>query len=254
VPVLVGTSGWQYSDWRGAFYPKELPQRLWLEYYASCFSTVEVNNAFYRLPDRAVFESWRDRTPEGFVVGVKASRYLTHVKRLRDPAEPVARLLDRAAGLGNKLGPVLLQLPPSLRRDLGALDETLASFPPEVRVAVEPRHDSWFVDETAELLARRRAAYCLVDPRKGAPSWRTTDWGYIRFHEGRSRPRPHYGRAALRNWAERLAELFGTTATVYAYFNNDMHACAPRDAATFARILRQVGMTAALGPVLDGDR
>src|SRR3954470_22476493 len=111
--MLVGTSGWQYSDWRGRFYPQDLPQRLWLEHYAAAFGTVEVNNAFYRLPERATFEAWRGRTPDDFVVRVKASRYLTHVRRLRDPQEPVARLMDRAEGLGGKLGPVLLQLPPT---------------------------------------------------------------------------------------------------------------------------------------------
>ncbi len=110
MPVRVGTSGWQYADWRGGLYPAGVPQRLWLQRYAEVFDTVEVNNAFYRLPERSVFESWRDRTPPGFLVAVKASRYLTHIKRLRDPAEPVARLLGRADGLGSKLGPVLLQL------------------------------------------------------------------------------------------------------------------------------------------------
>ena len=109
--MLIGTSGWQYRDWRGPFYPRKLPQRSWLEYYADAFGTVEVNNAFYRLPERATFEAWRDRTPQGFVVAVKASRYLTHVRRLREPQEPVGRLMDRARGLGGRLGPVLLQLP-----------------------------------------------------------------------------------------------------------------------------------------------
>jgi uncharacterized protein YecE (DUF72 family) len=104
----VGTSGWQYRDWRGDFYPQRLPQRLWLEHYAQTFDTVEVNNAFYRLPERSVFEGWKQRTPAGFVVTVKGSRYLTHIKRLKDPAEPVARLLERCRGLGRKRGPILL--------------------------------------------------------------------------------------------------------------------------------------------------
>src|SRR5690242_17699586 len=127
--MLIGTSGWQYRDWRGPFYPQELAQRRWLEHYAGVFGTVEVNNAFYRLPGRATFEAWRERTPEDFVVAVKASRYLTHVRRLRDPREPVERLMDRARGLGGRLGPVLLQLPPTMRVDVDALDATLAAFP-----------------------------------------------------------------------------------------------------------------------------
>src|SRR5919205_149399 len=122
MPTLVGTSGWQYRSWRGRLYPEKLPQRLWLEHYVEHFATVEVNNAFYRLPEKAVFEGWRARTPADFCVAVKASRYLTHIKRLRDPAEPVARLMERAVGLGDKLGPILVQLPPSLRADVELLD------------------------------------------------------------------------------------------------------------------------------------
>src|SRR5262245_3093934 len=127
--LCIGTSGWQYKDWRGPVYPPELPQRLWLEHYAEHFRTVEVNNAFYRLPERGTFARWRDRTPPGFVVAVKMSRYLTHVKRLHDPAEPVRRFLSRAEALGDRLGPVLIQLPPSLRSNVDELDATLACFP-----------------------------------------------------------------------------------------------------------------------------
>ena len=117
MPMRIGTSGWQYRDWRGGLYPPGVPQRRWLEHYAERYATVENNNSFYRLPARETFESWRERTPDDFVMAVKASRYLTHVRRLRDPAEPVARLLGAAAGLGRKLGPVLLQLPPTLKAD-----------------------------------------------------------------------------------------------------------------------------------------
>lgn len=142
--VLVGTSGWQYRDWRGVLYPPQVPQRLWLEEYARRFGTVESNNAFYRLPSRELFASWREHTPEGFVMAVKASRYLTHMKRLRDPEEPVRRLLTHAEGLGDRLGPVLLQLPPNLRADARVLEACLYCFPEGVRVAVEPRHASWW--------------------------------------------------------------------------------------------------------------
>ncbi|MGN9778377.1 DUF72 domain-containing protein [Micromonospora sp. H33] len=142
--ILVGTSGWQYRDWRGRFYPDRLPQRLWLEHFAARFATVEVNNAFYRLPERDTFAAWRARTPDDFCVTVKMSRYLTHIKRLRDPAEPVARFLGRATALGDRLGPVLLQLPPNLPADPDTLDATLRRFPADVRVAVEPRHPSWW--------------------------------------------------------------------------------------------------------------
>ncbi len=168
MPLFVGTSGWQYRDWRGVLYADSLPQRAWLEHYSSVFPTVEVNNAFYRLPAEAVFERWRDQTPAGFVMAVKVSRYLTHIRRLRDPAEPVDRLVARAAGLGDRLGPYLLQLPPNLRSDPALLDACLRAFPSGARVAVEPRHDSWWTDEVRRLLERRGAALCWAD-RRGHP-------------------------------------------------------------------------------------
>jgi uncharacterized protein YecE (DUF72 family) len=249
MPVLVGTSGWQYSDWRGTFYPRDVPPRRWLGCYASHFQTVELNNAFYGLPESSVFASWKEQTPEGFVMAVKASRYLTHIRRLREPAEPVARLLERAHFLGPKLGPILLQLPPTLKKDVQSLDATLACFPPEIRVAVEPRHGSWFTDEVAEVLSRHQAALCLADrPGLRAPRWKTADWGYVRFHEGRATPHPSYGYAALRTWASRLADMYGDKAAVYAYFNNDTGACAPRNAETFARLLLAAGMPVEMGP------
>src|SRR5215472_16585344 len=128
VPLLVGTSGWQYRHWRDVLYPPGLPQRRWLEHYASQYATVENDGTFYRLPSRETFADWQSRTPADFIMAVKASRYLTHVRRLRDPAEPVARLMRAAAGLGARLGPILLQLPPNLRADVGALDACLAEF------------------------------------------------------------------------------------------------------------------------------
>jgi uncharacterized protein YecE (DUF72 family) len=128
MPVLIGTSGWQYRDWRGVLYPPGLAERDWLEYYAGRYGTVENNGTFYRLPATDTFAVWRAKVPEGFVMTVKASRYLTHVRRLRGPAEPVQRLLRAAAGLGDRLGPVLLQLPPNLRADAGALDACLGEF------------------------------------------------------------------------------------------------------------------------------
>jgi uncharacterized protein YecE (DUF72 family) len=232
--LLVGTSGWQYRDWRGPVYPAGVPQRAWLSWYATRFPTVEVNNAFYRLPERATFERWRDSTPPGFTFAVKMSRYLTHIKRLRDPAEPVARFLDRAAGLGGKLGPVLLQLPPNLPASVAALDEVLALFPRDVRVAVEPRHASWWVPAIRAVLERRGAALCWAD-RRGrpvTPRWRTAGFGYLRMHEGRATPRPRYGPRALRSWRDRIAREFSGE-PVYVYFNNDPGAAAVADAVAF---------------------
>ena len=241
--VWIGTSGWQYRDWRGRFYPAGVPTAHWLEHYAAGFATVESNNAFYNLPERRVFATWAERTPDDFVMAVKVSRYLTHVRRLRGAREPVARFIDRAAGLGSKLGPVLLQLPPSLRCDADLLAATLDEFPPGFRVAVEFRHASWFVDEIRALLTERAAALCLAD-RRGplTPLWRTAPWTYLRFHEGKSAPLPCYGRTALASWAERLATGWGPDAECWIYFNNDPGGCAPRDAARFARAVRRAGL------------
>ncbi len=242
-PVHIGTSGWQYRDWRGPFYPIGLPLERWLEHYAARFATVESNNAFYRLPERATFEGWAARTPLDFVMAVKMSRYLTHVLRLRDPDQPVERFVDRVAGLGSKLGPVLLQLPPNLAADTARLDRVLDRIPPAIRVAVEFRHASWWTDETRRLLARRGAALCLAD-RRGpvSPLWRTADWTYVRFHEGRAAPRPCYGSAALAAWAERLAGLWRPDEDVYVYFNNDPRACAAANAVGFARRAARAGL------------
>jgi uncharacterized protein YecE (DUF72 family) len=242
MPVLVGTSGWQYRDWRGVFYPADLPQHRWLEYYAGQFATVENNNAFYRLPERETFAAWRDRTPGDFVMAVKVSRYLTHVKRLRDPAEPVRRLLAAAAGLDGKLGPLLLQLPPNFKADPERLDACLREFARSktvgpVRVAVEPRHESWWTDEIKQVLAGNQAALAWTD-RLGhplTPLWRTADWGYLRFHEGAARPWPRYGEQALRSRVRRVRESWPQKADVYVYFNNDQGGAAVADAAAFKR-------------------
>lgn len=244
--TYVGTSGWHYADWRGAFYDEKTATRDWLKAYARTFPTVENNNAFYRLPERSTFEQWREQTPPGFVVAVKASRYLTHVRRLKGSADPVRLLLERAEGLGDRLGPFLLQLPPNLKFAPELLDETLSCFPKRVRVAVEVRHPSWFVQETQSLLTSHNAAFCLAD-RKGpiTPLWKTADWGYLRLHEGRATPHPAYGRAALRCWADRLGDLFEPGADVFVYFNNDTGACAPPNASTLMRLLERRGVDVA---------
>ncbi|MER5184324.1 DUF72 domain-containing protein [Streptomyces sp. NPDC002896] len=250
MPVFVGTSGWQYRDWRGVLYPADMPQRLWLEEYAAQFATVEINNAFYRLPTRETFAAWRGRTPQGFVVAVKASRFLTHIKRLRDPEEPVHRLMSHAAGLGDRLGPVLLQLPPTLRGDPALLDDCLSWFPAGTRVAVEPRHDSWWTPDVRAVLENRRAALCWADveARPVTPLWRTADWGYLRLHVGRARPWPRYGRQSLHTWVRRLADTWPDRCDLHVYFNNDPGGAAVHDAIVFARAATSEGMTVSRTP------
>jgi uncharacterized protein YecE (DUF72 family) len=250
MPMLVGTSGWQYADWRGVLYPPGLPQRLWLERYAECFETVELNNAFYRLPSYEIFESWRDRTPASFVMAVKASRFLTHIKRLKEPEEPVERLMRAAAGLGSRLGPILLQLPPTLQVEVERLDRCLGRFPAGVRVAVEPRHASWWTGEVREVLVRHGAALCWADRRSRplSPLWRTAGWGYLRLHEGTAHPWPHYGDQALRTWVRRLSETWDDDRDVFVYFNNDPRGAAVRNAVRFAELARAAGRTVSRTP------
>jgi uncharacterized protein YecE (DUF72 family) len=240
MPILVGTSGWQYKDWRGVLYPPDVPQNQWLKTYADAFATVENNNAFYRLPANELFARWRDLTPPDFVMAVKASRYLTHIKRLAEPEEPVERLMRSAYGLGDRLGPILLQLPPTLKAEPERLDRCLRAFPDGVRVAVEPRHDSWWTDQVHDLLAERDAALCWTDRlgRPLTPLWRTAGWGYVRFHEGAARPWPGYGDQALRSWVRRVGD---TWDDAYVYFNNDPGGAAVRDAVRFAALARTAG-------------
>ncbi len=253
MPVLVGTSGWQYADWRGRFYPPALPQRRWLEHHSAHWQTVEVNNAFYRLPRREVFEAWAARTPADVVVTVKASRFLSHVKRLRDPEEPVARLMDRVAGLGGKVGALLLQLPPDLRVELDRLDACLACFPPGTQVAVEPRHESWWTPDLRDLLTARGAALCWADRGSTpvAPMWRTADWGYLRLHAGGGEAVWPYDRAVLDRWAGLLADTWDDDDRVYAYTNNDPGGAALRDGVALAELLRARGRTTGRTPGSD---
>jgi uncharacterized protein YecE (DUF72 family) len=187
--IRIGTSGFIYEHWRRRFYPPAA-RGAELEWFAQTFDTVELNVTFYRMPPASTFRSWAARVPAGFVFAVKASRYLTHVKRLKDPRASVDLLVERASELGSHLGPILIQLPPDLELDLPALEETLDAFPANLRLAVEPRHDSWFTEELRRALTVRRVALCVAD-RRGpiTPVWQTADWSYLRFHAGRAQPR-----------------------------------------------------------------
>ena len=234
--VRVGTSGWQYADWKQAFYEGQ-PQRLWLSAYAQAFDTVEVNATFYRLPVVAAVQRWVEQVPQDFVFVVKASRYLTHIKRLREPAEPVARLMSRIEPLlrARVLGPVLLQFPPDMAAAPDLLDATLREFPPSVRLAVEPRHDSWFDTATKDVLERHEAALVWAD-REGrslGPLWQTADWCYLRLHHGRDDW--GYDEQDLAAWAKRVTPF----SHGFVFFNNDPGAAAVRDARTFSRLLEK---------------
>jgi uncharacterized protein YecE (DUF72 family) len=245
----VGTSGWQYRDWRGTFYPGALPQKEWLAHYVTRFETVEVNNTFYRLPERRVFAGWAERVPPEFVMTLKLSRYLSHVRRLRDPGDPIRLFLERIEPLraAGRVGPLLLQLPPTMPADADRLAEVLGGFPGDLRVTVEFRHESWFTPAVFGVLERHDAALCLADRRSYplGPVRRTASWGYLRMHEGRAHPRPCYGEDALAAWVERLRELWPGNDEVFVYFNNDPGACAPRNAERFMELAERAGVTVA---------
>jgi uncharacterized protein YecE (DUF72 family) len=237
--ILVGTSGWQYRDWKERFYPARLPQREWLRFFCAHFPTVEVNNSFYRLPTDEMFVRWRAASAPEFVVAVKASRYITHIRRLRDAGDPVELFWTRATKLGPKLGPVLFQLPPRFGADIELLRGFLGVLPTAMRAAFEFRDASWDSHEVLEALDRAGAAYVLAD----RPGWRvpnhvTGGWSYIRFHQGQPFA-PGYTRDKLRRWAERIAGL--EASDVYVYFNNDTGGAAIRDAATLIELLTGVG-------------
>jgi uncharacterized protein YecE (DUF72 family) len=242
--LRIGCSGWNYATWRGEFYPRGVPPSRWLAHYAERFDTAEANGTFYRLPDYATFAAWATQTPVGFSMAVKASRFLTHLKRLREPDEPLRRLFERAAGLGAKLGPVLYQLPPQMRIDLARLEAFLAALPRHVpgqprrrvRHVVEFRDPSWYSDDVLRLLHAHGVTLCLHDKR-GA-EWTTALPGpclYVRFHGTSGHYRGSYGPAALDRWALRLAEAWHAGQDVYAYFNNDPGATATRNALSLRR-------------------
>jgi uncharacterized protein YecE (DUF72 family) len=251
--IRIGTSGFIYEHWRRRFYPPSA-RGSELERYAGAFDTVELNVTFYRMPSASTFRSWAARVPDGFLFAVKASRYLTHVRRLKEPRPSVQLLVERARELESHLGPILIQLPPDLELDLAALEETLDAFPAGIRLAVEPRHASWFVEDVRRLLAERNVALCVAD-RRGpiTPLWRTADWCYLRFHGGRALPRSCYGPDELETWAERVEALWGRDPEGFAYFNNDGNGCALRDASAFAGALDRRGVPVLSLPVVPDD-
>jgi len=248
VSARVGCSGWQYKHWRGNFYPATLPQKAWLDYYVQQFDTVEINNTFYRLPEASSFQEWRRRAPRRFEYAVKASRFLTHMKKLKDPDEPIARFFDRARHLERAFGPVLFQLPPRWPVNLGRLDTFLAALPRRHRYAIEFREPSWYADEVLRLLESRGVVLCLHD-MPGSESGRlvTGRFVYVRFHgsHGGQKYGGTYSDQMLESWAEWLANCLREGLPVYAYFNNDARGYAPKDAVRLREKIQRRNLVAA---------
>jgi len=248
--VHVGTSGWQYASWRGAFYPPDVAQRRWLEHYAERFACVEVNNTFYSLPTEETVRRWRESTPTDFRFVVKASRYLTHVRRLREPAGPVKLLLERVRPIRRRLAAVLVQLPPRFHAEPARLAAALRAFPRTLQIAVEFRDPTWFNDDVRDVLHQYGAALCIADHRgeRAEPDWSTASWEYVRFHEGDADPHPCYRRETLDTAAERLAPRLHGGRDAFVFFNNDERACALHDASVFARACTVRGLPSTRTP------
>lgn len=228
--LYIGTSGWIYPHWKGVFYPEHMPQRDWLDFYARRFDTVEINYSFYRWPEREVFEKWRKETPERFVFAVKASQYLTHRKKLKDSEEPLGRVIDHARGLGDKLGPILYQLPPRWKVNLDRLKHFLALLPTDIRHAMEFRDPSWQIEEVYSLLEEHGVAYCVMSS-PGLPRVMrvTAPFAYIRMHNGGEDTGGRYEDPQLEWWADQIT-VWLEDADVFVYFNNDQHGYAVENA------------------------
>lgn len=229
--VYIGTSGWSYKSWEKAFYPKEVPKSRQLEYYATRFPTVEINNTFYRLPTLNAVRGWRDKAPTGFVYAVKGSRFITHMKKLANLNGAVDRYFERIEALKKRTGVVLWQLPPFLSKDGARLDRFLKALPKGYRYAVEFRHPSWMREETFSILQQHHTAHVSVSS-KGMPLNLsvTTDFLYIRFHGLEGGAAHDYTPKELKPWAEHIRENSKDRKPVYAYFNNDVNVRAPENA------------------------
>jgi uncharacterized protein YecE (DUF72 family) len=239
--VRIGCSGWQYRHWRGRFYPERMAMARWFGFYAEHFDTVEINSSFYRLPKASTFEKWRDQAPPGFCYAVKANRFLTQAKKLVDCDEPMERMMTATRHLGERLGPILYQLPPSLRLDLARLERFLELLPRDVTNVFEFRHGSWYEPATIALLERFGTSFCIHDMR-GSTSERVAvgPAAYVRFHGGAGKYWGRYSDERLLDWSDWIAGEARSGRDVWCYFNNDIDAHAIADAQTLKSMVGQL--------------
>ncbi|MFL6299840.1 MAG: DUF72 domain-containing protein [Terriglobales bacterium] len=234
--IRIGASGYHYRHWKGNFYPEDLATSGMLPFYLNYFDTLELNNTFYRLPTVAALEAWRDAVPDNFIFAVKASRFLTHNKKLKDPENALENLLPRIKVLGKKLGPILFQLPPKWRINLERLQELLAILPPKYKYAFEFRELSWINEQVLETLQRYSSAFCIYEiAGYHSPLHVTTDFAYVRLHGPGGKYQGSYSDAALEEWAEWIAEQSTELRAIYFYFDNDQAGYAPQNALTLRR-------------------
>jgi uncharacterized protein YecE (DUF72 family) len=239
-PVRIGCSGWIYQHWRGLFYPQDLPVKRWFEFYAAEFDTVEINNTFYRLPKPETFEAWRKQAPAGFCYAVKANRFLTQAKKLKDCAEPLERQMRSFNALRPALGPILYQLPPRFKINLERLESFLALLPDDTTNVFEFREPSWHTEETFALLDCYGASVCTHDmPGSNSPDIAVGPIGYLRFHGGTGKYVGRYSDAALLDRADWIVARVREGRPVWAYFNNDIGGHAIHDAQTLRAMVRQ---------------
>lgn len=239
-PVRIGCSGWIYQHWRGLFYPEKLPVRRWFAFYAETFDTVEINNSFYRLPKPETFDAWRAQAPPGFCYAVKANRFLTQAKKLKDCAEPLTRMMAPFRHLGDRLGPILYQLPPRFRSNRERLESFLKLLPRDVTNVFEFRDKSWYEDGVFALLDRYGASFCAHDMPGLETSRRAVGpIAYLRFHGGTGKYRGRYTDERLLDWAGWIADQARDGRAVWAYFNNDTEGAAIEDALTLKAMVRQ---------------
>jgi uncharacterized protein YecE (DUF72 family) len=238
--IHIGTSGWHYKHWlEGVFYPPGTKPAHMFDFYAKHFDTVELNNSFYHLPSAKTFDNWRDASPARFIFAVKASRFITHMKKLKDPKPSSEKFFLVADRLGRKLGPILFQLPPRWKLNRERFDEFLQSLPAEHKYVFEFRDESWFVPEVYELLRRYKAAYCIHDfADMRVPIEITANFSYIRFHGPTSaKYYGSYSSAQLHEWAQRIDDWRRRLSAIYVYFNNDPEGAAVRNALELKRMV-----------------
>jgi uncharacterized protein YecE (DUF72 family) len=238
VRYYIGTSGWHYDHWKGLFYPCDLRKDKWLSFYSGHFNTVELNNSFYKLPSENAFLNWKATVPDGFTFTVKASRFITHIKRLKNVAESLTTFLSRASLLKEKLGPVLYQLHPQMKRNDEQLETFLAELSPDYRHVIEFRNESWLCDSVFKIMRQYNVGLCVFDmPGLDCPLISTADFGYIRFHGCTGLYSSNYSNGELQHWAEEIKRLGKGLTSVYIYFNNDAEAYAVDNARTLQDML-----------------